>query len=205
MHSPTLEWTTDLCELVFIRHGEGEHMVDLPGSLGMKHPRLTELGRLQVRSLRSIVQVTDHDLVLASPTPRTIETARLLCGDAHPRRYASPLVGPRMFPQNVRFNPLPCDDLLEPQALTREFPEYELLPGDTASELWLGINTMPSVRFTQAATDLLRWCRQGGGPRVVVVSHDGTIHNYRELLGEKNLTRTSFLGPGEFHRVQVTT
>ena len=190
-------------EIVFVRHGEGEHMLDLPRTLDMKHPRLTEQGRMQVGALRKIVQVTDHDLVVVSPTPRTIETARLLCGGAHPRRYASPLVGPRMFPQDPRFRPLLCDDLLEPQTVSREFPEYLLFPADTASELWLGINKIPALRFAEAATDLLLSCREAESPRVVIVSHDGTIHNYREFFGEVNLRRASFLGPAGCHTVRL--
>jgi hypothetical protein len=30
------------------------------------------------------------------------------------------------------------------------------------------------------------------------------IHNYRELLGETNLTRASFLGPAGLHQVRIT-
>jgi hypothetical protein len=108
-----------------------------------------------------------------------------------------------MFPQNPRFNPLLCDDLLETQALNREFPEYQLHPADATSGHWQGINQIPGVRFAEAATEFLRWCRGTGGQRVLVVSHDGTIHNYREFLGETNLTRASFLGPAGFHRVGV--
>ncbi len=192
-------------EFLFVRHGEGEHMLDIPRSLEMKHPRLTGDGRKQVEALKSIVQVTDLDLVLASPTPRTLETANILCGDAGARRYVCPVVGPRMFPQNPRFNPLLCDVLLEPEVLRREFPEYQLHPTDTDAELWSGINQVPAAQFAQAARDLLRWCREANASRVIVVSHDGTVHNYRELLGEENLTRASFLGPAGLHSVRVSS
>jgi broad specificity phosphatase PhoE len=191
-------------ELLFVRHGEGEHLIDPPRSLEMKHPRLTDNGRNQVEALRAIIQVTDLDLVLASPTPRTLETARILCGDAGARRFVAPVVGPRMFPQNPRFTPLRCDVMLEPVVLQRDFPEYHLHPTDTESELWSGINQVPAAQFAQAARDLLRWCREANSSRVIVVSHDGTVHNYRALLGEENLTRASFLGPAGLHRVHVS-
>jgi hypothetical protein len=32
-------------DVVFVRHGEGEHMLDIPRSLEILHPRLTETGR----------------------------------------------------------------------------------------------------------------------------------------------------------------
>jgi broad specificity phosphatase PhoE len=191
-------------ELVFVRHGEGEHMLDIPRSLELKHPRLTGDGRKQIETLRPIVEITELDLVVASPTPRTLETARILCGDAGARTYACPVVGPRMFPQDPRFNPLVCDVLLEPEVLRREFSEYQLHPTEKTSELWSGINQIPGATFAQAAMELLRWCRQANPARVIVVSHDGTIHNYRELLGEANLTRASFLGPAGLHRVHVS-
>jgi broad specificity phosphatase PhoE len=191
-------------DLLFVRHGEGEHMLDLPRSLDMQHPRLTEAGRTQVAALKPIVGVTDVDLVLASPTPRTLETARMLCDGAGPRRYVSPLVGPRMFPQNPKYNPLRCDDLPDPNVLRREFPEFQLHPDDTTADVWSGINQIPGDRFAQAARELLRWCATIGASRVIITSHDGTIHNYRELLGETNLTRATFLGPAGLHRVHVT-
>ena len=191
-------------EIVFVRHGEGEHMLDLPRSLAMRHPRLTEQGRMQVGALRQTIQVTERDLLLASPTPRTIETARILCDGATPRRYVCPVVGPRMFPQGPQFSPLLCDDLLEPEAVSRDFPEYRLLPAETSSELWSGINQIPRARFAEAALELFQWCRETSSARVVIASHDGTIHNYRELLGETGLTRASFLGPAGVHTVRVT-
>jgi hypothetical protein len=94
--------------------------------------------------------------------------------------------------------------LLEPEVLRREFSEYQVHPSDTTSQLWKGINQIPGATFAQAAMELLRWCRQWNPARVIVVSHDGTIHNYRELLGEANLTRASFLGPAGLHRVHVS-
>jgi broad specificity phosphatase PhoE len=188
-------------ELLFVRHGEGEHMLDLPGSLETRHPRLTARGRVQVQALKPVVRVGDQDTVLASPTPRTIQTADILCDGARPLKYVCPVVGPRMFPQDPTFNALLCDDLLEPEVLRREFPEYLLHPPEADSELWSGINKIPTARFAQAATELLRWCRETGCARVIVVSHDGTIHNYREFFGETNLTRASFLGPAGLHRV----
>ena len=39
-------------ELVFIRHGQGEHTLDLPKSLNTPDPSLTEEGIIQARTLK---------------------------------------------------------------------------------------------------------------------------------------------------------
>ncbi|PYE47803.1 hypothetical protein DFQ00_111102 [Paenibacillus barcinonensis] len=55
------------------------------------------------------------------------------------------------------------------------------------------INQMPARHFTLLAESLLAWCRKQKG-HIFMVSHDGTITNYRVLLGEYELTRNDFLG-----------
>jgi broad specificity phosphatase PhoE len=62
-------------EFIFIRHGHGEHLLDYPNQLNTLHPGLTEYGKMQVIQLRDQVTFNSDDLVLVSPTKRTIETA----------------------------------------------------------------------------------------------------------------------------------
>jgi broad specificity phosphatase PhoE len=85
-------------EIVFIRHGHGEHLLDYPNQLNALHPGLTAKGEDQVKRLRGRLTLAAGDLIIASPTKSTIQTARILTGSS--RLYVSPLVGPRMFPQN---------------------------------------------------------------------------------------------------------
>jgi broad specificity phosphatase PhoE len=189
-------------EVVFVRHGEGEHLLDPPRSLEMMHPRLTETGRAQVAGLREALKVTDGDLLVVSPTARTLETALILCGPNQPARYTSRSVGPRIFPHKPGCVPLLCDRILEEQEIASRYPGFALVP-DERSPPAEEINTIPTDRFQSAATNLIRWCKSTGRARLLVVSHDGSIHSYRELLGERNLTRASFLGPAGWYRVTI--
>lgn len=65
-------------EFIFIRHGHGEHLNDYPNRLNTLHPSLTEYGKYQVTQLRKEIKIDSNDLVLVSPTKRTIETATIL-------------------------------------------------------------------------------------------------------------------------------
>ena len=65
-------------EFIFIRHGHGEHLNDYPNRLNTLHPSLTEYGKFQVTQLRNEITIDSDDLVLVSPTKRTIETATIL-------------------------------------------------------------------------------------------------------------------------------
>lgn len=194
--------TDRLMEVVFVRHGEGEHQLDMPRSLDTLHPRLTETGRAQVAELLGVVAVTDSDLLVVSPTSRTLETALILCGQASPARYISRAVGPRLFPHKPGCVPLRCDRILDEQEIAGRYPGFEGRLDESpppAEE----INTIFQARFEAAAASLIRWCKRTGRPRLIVVSHDGSIHSYRELLGERNLTRASFLGPAGVHRAEI--
>ena len=65
-------------EFIFIRHGHGEHLNDYPNLLNTLHPSLTEFGKFQVTQLRNEIEIDPDDLVLVSPTKRTIETATII-------------------------------------------------------------------------------------------------------------------------------
>ncbi|WP_240765083.1 phosphoglycerate mutase family protein [Paenibacillus dendritiformis] len=98
-------------EIIFIRHGQGEHNLNVPERLNIIHPHLTSKGKDQVGSLRSIFGFMYNDLFVVSPTIRTIETVNILIGEMSlPRKYISPMAGPRMFPQHPEWNTLPSDD-----------------------------------------------------------------------------------------------
>ena len=44
-------------ELVFIRHGEGEHTLDIPSSLHLEDPALTATGKEQAKLLRNQLHI----------------------------------------------------------------------------------------------------------------------------------------------------
>jgi hypothetical protein len=47
---------------------------------------------------------------------------------------------------------------------------------------------------------MINWIRDQGIERAFIIAHDGTITNYRQLLGEKGLTRSDFLGEAGFYK-----
>ncbi|WP_243391485.1 histidine phosphatase family protein [Paenibacillus sp. GM1FR] len=176
-------------DITFIRHGHGEHLMDYPGQLNCQHPGLTELGKSQVIALRKQVVFAPEDVILISPTKRTIETAQLLTPNKN-LVFFSPLVGPRMFPQNPEFVPFVCDQIYSKEELSHQYTDIRML--DLGLDCWEeSINQMDAHRFKILAEQLLEWCRQQGG-NTFIISHDGTISNYRILLGEKGTQSGTF-------------
>ena len=69
-------------DIVFLRHGEGEHNVKARGFEVADAP-LTARGRVQAQEVASLADVAGVDLVLVSPLRRTVETAVLAFPGAH--------------------------------------------------------------------------------------------------------------------------
>ncbi|MEO2214491.1 histidine phosphatase family protein [Paenibacillus amylolyticus] len=178
-------------DITFIRHGHGEHLMDYPNQLNCQHPGLTELGKSQVIALRKQVFFAPEDVILVSPTKRTIETAQLLIPNKN-LAFFSPLVGPRMFPQNPEFVLFVCDQIYVKEELSNHYTDIRMV--ELGLDCWKeSINQMNADRFQILAEKLLEWCRQQSG-NTFIISHDGTISNYRILLGEKGITKSDFLG-----------
>ena len=177
-------------EIVFIRHGHGEHLLDYPHRLNTLHPDLTEYGVHQILQLRNRLPLQPDDIILVSPTKRTLRSAEVLLG--HSNYYISPFVGPRMFPQHPDFPFLLCDRTYSRDEIVGFGKGSAIL--DFGMESWGDdINRLEQEQFETYGRRLLQWCSTRG-KRAVVISHDGTITSYRELLGERGLTREHFLG-----------
>ena len=186
-------------EFIFIRHGHGEHLNDYPNRLNTLHPSLTEYGKFQVTQLRDKIIFNSDDLVLVSPTKRTIETAMMLKNSLD--FIITPLVGPRMFPQNPEFPFLACDHILSKTEITNLYGDAEIL--DFNLDCWEeGINRIDQDVFEGYAKQLLDWIGDRYN-KIFIISHDGTITNYRILLGEKGLTRKDFLGEAGVYKMIV--
>ncbi|GGD61172.1 phosphoglycerate mutase family protein [Paenibacillus nasutitermitis] len=142
-------------DFIFIRHGHGEHLNDYPNRLNTLHPSLTEYGKFQVSQLRNKIKMDPDDLVLVSPTKRTIET----------------------------------------------YGDTEIL--DFKLDCWKeGINRIEQDIFEGFAKRLIDWIGESY-KKIFIISHDGTITNYRILLGEKGLTRKDFLGEAGVYRMKL--
>lgn len=186
-------------EIVFVRHGHAEHLNDYPNQLNMLHPGLTDQGKMQVNQLRTRIIVHRDDLILVSPTRRTIETACLLTD--HDHFTVTPLVGPRMFPQNPKFPVLLCDTIYNKNEILSMYKHMRTLDFD--EDYWKsGINQMEPSLFEKYARQLLHWAKNNY-ERAFIISHDGTITNYRILLGETRLAREDFLGEAGLYKMKI--
>jgi broad specificity phosphatase PhoE len=186
-------------EIIFIRHGHGEHLKNYPNRLNTLHPGLTKYGIFQVTQLRDQLSFGADDLVLVSPTKRTIETALLLKDNLD--FIITPLVGPRMFPQNPELPFLDCDHIYSKTEITNLYKNAEILDFDL--DCWgEGINRIEQYLFESYAKKLLDWIGDRYN-KVFIISHDGTITNYRILLGESGLTREDFLGEAGVYKINL--
>ncbi|MCS7461655.1 histidine phosphatase family protein [Paenibacillus doosanensis] len=190
-------------DIVFVRHGQGEHTQNIPQSYQVNDPGLTESGRRQAAELRERLPLTIDDAVIASPTRRTLQTAAIWCGDSSASRFAHPSVGPRQFPLKYDFQTLVCDRTMDRERIAAEFADF-LLPPDVPDYIWLqGVNTLPIVLFETWAQQFLIWCKRLGKEKVYVVSHDGTIASYMQYITGRTLTRIDMLSEAEWFPVSV--
>ncbi|MDO6658757.1 histidine phosphatase family protein [Anaerobacillus sp. 1_MG-2023] len=189
-------------ELIFVRHGQGQHTLDTPNSLHMKNPSLTKEGKEQAYLLRDTFHLKSEDTLIISPTQRTLETAQIWIGSAKVKAIVSPLVSPRMFPQKQEWRTLPCDIMMKRENIEKVFPEFNL-DHQVSEELWKdGINALPEKEFRIIGEEFLRGCKQEEKGNIYVVSHDGTITSYRQLISKRLLTRDDFPKDAGWIRIQ---
>lgn len=190
-------------ELIFVRHGQGEHTLNLPESLQMSNPPLTTQGKIQAKKLQSALPLTPEDVLIVSPTLRTFQTALIWSENIECDRVVHPLVAPRIFPTRLAATTLPCDELLDLERLHYEFPDFVLAP-DLASSLWsTGINVIAEDEFNLLTEEFIGFCRSFKRERIYIVTHDGTITSYRQKISSQQLTREDFLKETEHFRLIV--
>jgi broad specificity phosphatase PhoE len=179
-------------ELIFIRHGQGEHTLDIPNSLQMKDPLLTPEGIEQAKSLRNILPLTYKDIIFISPISRTLQTAFIWSDNVNCRKIVSPLVSPRLFPLVPDGKTLPCDKIIDLEIIKKGYPTFEM-DMNAQADLWSeGINVMPESTFLKIAEKFIADCKILNKERVYIVSHDGTITSYRQLISGQTLSREDF-------------
>ncbi|MCA1054248.1 histidine phosphatase family protein [Rossellomorea aquimaris] len=188
-------------ELIFIRHGQGEHTLSVPDSLQLEDPSLTREGVNQVASLRNQLPLSENDLVVISPLRRTLETATIMTENSSCKKIVSPFVSPRMFPQNPEWKTLPCDRMLHKKSIQEDFPNFTIQDGLSDELLTSGINTIPEQEFRLVAETFLEWCNSQRVEHIYVVSHDGTINSYRQFIGGEKLSREDFLADAGWIRL----
>lgn len=188
-------------ELLFVRHGQGEHTVNFPESLHITDPPLTERGRSQASKLSEEFQLNDDDMIIVSPLRRTIQTALCWNHNGGSRIIIHNAIGPRMFPLLPASRSLPCDSPLSKSTLSSDFPNLSVIESDYIK--WdEGINAVDEPIFHRVAKDFMDFCKSLNRKRIHIVSHDGTITSYRQFLGEESLTRQDFLTETGWHLVK---
>ncbi|ETT86769.1 histidine phosphatase family protein [Viridibacillus sp. FSL R5-0477] len=179
-------------ELVFIRHGQGEHTLDVPKSLQIEDPALTSTGVEQAMLLRNQFPLTDEDVIIISPLRRTLETVFIWSENKNVRKIVSPLVSPRIFPIHSSMKTLPCDKIMDLEIIEQDYPTFEV-DSKAPIELWSdGINTLTEQQFTNLAEKFISDCKKLHKEKIYIVSHDGTITSYRQMLSGQMLTRNDF-------------
>ena len=178
-------------KIIFIRHGQGEHTLSPPESLQMSDATLTEKGVQQAQQLKQTFPLTNKDIIIISPTRRTIETALIWAKEISCTLYVHPLVSPRMFPLLNPDQAYACDQILHYTKIKTDYPSLHII--ESSEEIWTnGINTISEEAFHRVAKAFMSWCKQLNQHTLYIVSHDGTINAYRSFLGE-SVTRDHFL------------
>ncbi len=191
-------------KLVFVRHGEGEHTKDLPSSLQVLHPPLTDEGKNQAKLLQCNVPLQETDILIVSPTRRTLQTAAIWSAKVACQKIVHPYVSPRIFPYREGAKTLPCDYIVDQGMITDLFPHFSI-EKSTNKQLWTeGINTISENRFQQIVDEFLLWCYELGAERICIVSHDGTITAYRQYVQKVVLTRSDFLQETGIYEMDVS-
>lgn len=190
-------------ELIFIRHGQGEHTRNLPESLGLINPSLTSKGIGQAKKLKFSLPLGSDDVLIVSPTLRTLQTASLWSDNIECIKFVHPLVAPRIFPPKPDAVTLPCDKVLSLEKLQDEFSSFFPAP-NLVSSLWSkGINILSECEFTLLAEEFVSFCQSLQPKRIFIVTHDGTITSYRQKISGQLLTRKDFLEETEWFRLVV--
>jgi len=178
-------------KIIFIRHGQGEHTLSPPESLQIRDAALTEKGIQQAQQLKQTFPLHHEDIIVISPTRRTIETACIWTKEISCTLYVHPFVSPRMFPLLTPDQAYNCDQILPSTQIQTEYPYLHII--ESSSQVWTeGINTISEQAFGIVARQFILWCKQLNKPTIYIVSHDGTINAYRSFLGE-SVTRDHFL------------
>lgn len=190
-------------EMIFVRHAEGEHTINLPDSLHIADPSLTKQGIEQANSLKIRIPLNQEELLIVSPIRRTLQTAMLWSKGTPCLKYVTPFVGPRLFPLKQNGKTLPCDRLMPISDLKNEFPDF-VIDNNASSVYWEnGINCLPENQFSILAKQFIGWCNNFNKERIFIVTHDGTITAYRQFLMGEQLTRDDFLGETGWIKITV--
>lgn len=192
-------------KLIFVRHGEALHNVNEPDSFQVSNPRLTQKGIEQAQSIKKHFYLTKEDIIVVSPTFRTIQTAQIFINDQYCQKFICYSIGPRIYPYRENAKTLPCDTVLSTEELKQYIlnENFRILYGEFFNENLSSVNHIPEHIYQGIALSFIKWCKKQDIKRIFIVTHDGTINTFRELVLNKRFTREDMLNEGEFIILEV--
>ncbi|MED3527887.1 histidine phosphatase family protein [Bacillus cereus] len=185
-------------ELIFARHGEGEHNTEEPNSFQILHPRLTAKGIKQAKDLKKQFNLQDSDVIIASPTYRTLQTAEIFSYGKLNNLFFSYAASPRIYPYRKSAKTLPCDVVLENNKIIQLFPQFKNLKENLNNIDILSINAMNEKEFSPILFNFLQSCKNMNTDRVFIFSHDGAINFFKEHILNQKFTRMDMLDTAKF-------
>jgi len=171
--------------LYLLRHGQSEYQAtyDITGvDPGIEDPRLTELGRAQVRAAAEAVRQLDLDLIVASPFTRTLDTALGVSEDG-----AIPIV----VDSTVRERLSDSSDVGRPASVLAG--AYPMLDVAHLEEVWWTGGGVPDesdvlveshAHMAMRVSAFLEWLRVREERSVLLVSHQGFIRSLSGISPE---------------------
>jgi broad specificity phosphatase PhoE len=162
----------------FIRHGQGFHNLG-GGDYNMHDPLLTAFGMEQCAQLaKTFPNLHDVDLVVSSPSKRTIYTALLAFGEAIDKKNLT-IIG---LPELQETSDLPCDIGSDCDKIRREFKTHRLDLSQVTDD-WTSKKGKwaPTPEATEERCRVARnWLRSRPESNIVVITHGGVLHYLTE-------------------------
>lgn len=174
--------------LYLLRHGQSEYQAtyDTTGvDPGIEDPRLTQLGRAQVRAAAEAARPLEVDLIVASPFTRTLDTALGVSEDG-----AIPVVVDAMVRERLSDS---SDVGRHASVLAREYPMLDLAH---LEEVWwtgggvpdaAGVLVESHAHMAERVAAFLEWLHGREERSVLLVSHHGFIRSLSGITPENGV------------------
>lgn len=131
----------------------------------MFDPPLTRVGKAQAKLLQRDISLQEADILIVSPTLRTLQTATIWSAKVACQKLVHPYVSPRIFPYREGAKTLPCDYIVDRGMITKLFPHFSIEKSSN-NQLWKeGINTISENSFQQIVDEFLLWCYELGAEK----------------------------------------
>lgn len=163
--------------LYFIRHAQGYHNIKQSNKDNLKilYPEVTQLGEEQINSLRckALDVIDDIDLILVSPTTRTLQTAHGAFYDNTNKFLVNELI------REVLYNP--CDYRKSKTELQKKFKDinFDDIEEDDKMKLY-----EDEKEVEKRCDDFYTWLKNRKEKNIVIVSHGGFLFRFMKKYGD---------------------